>query len=341
MTLTADLNLFDLIDEESLVLTEEAPDKLKRAKFVQGVDVPQKNQQLTVKHTGGIGFDLRITPESVIKMADEVYTTLGFDGNQGVDYAVFSEIETVILAISFNRRFYQKNEKGELKLFCGTNDRRGAIGWGTGLPCETCPNNKKNITGDKKGSCSSQISILCYFPKLDYTAILEIGGMSYLSASELGNYISKLSTEYAKLPELRAKNPNLKKVNSFFFKTFLKAGPPTPVEGGKPVAKLEFKQLTPPYNWSEVLNTRETVLRCSQITKEMLEVWNQQYIDWNPNLGVPNRPEHSSTQLSGTSQPKQIETKQKTPPDGVIMDVPAQPVTQPISVEIGDDIPEF
>lgn len=271
-------DLLGLVDESLLSFTEETRDGINRARLVQGDIAFAKDPQLntTARYLGGIGLSMEGLSEEIVKKASCVWTS-----DSQKDYAVFTELEVVVLASSRNRRYYAEVDGVGNRLVCGTNqDGQNAVGW-SGKTCHQCPYHPKNFEGKKQDACTAYVSTLVYLPSLDHVCILDLKGGSYMEATDWLAQVGKLSRDFAKQPEMQAKHPGLPRVNSYFFKTTLKASGFIQGKDNNSYQQIEFSKAAAPYSWAELTNTTDVIVKAQTILKDMESAWQKMYVEHN------------------------------------------------------------
>jgi len=266
-----------LVNEDQLGYTEEAHEGINRARLIQGDASLAKDKELnkTVRYTGGIGLSAEGLPSEIVDKGKTV--TLPNAG----DYVVFPSLEVVVLASARTRRLYLEVD-GQRKQVCGSNHvGQGAVGF-NGDACAVCPYFPKNVDergGDSEDKCKAHVSALIYIPEFDHAAIFSIGGNSYIEADEWLRQVSTLSKKFAELPEMKASG--LKRVNSYFFKTTLSASEffANPKDQSQKFNKLVYSAAATPYQWPQLLNSREVIARSAEILKDMQEPWGKLYVE--------------------------------------------------------------
>lgn len=276
-------NLMELVDQEQIEFIEEDRQPLNKARLQQGnadfAGIAEVNQ--TVLYLGGIGLSVEGLREDIISKGTIV--TNSYNGHSA-DYAVFRELEVVVLAPSRNRRHYMEVE-GQMKLACGSNSVGAhSRGW-SGMLCKACPWHKDNIEShgySKDDACKNKTNQLIYIPSLDHVAILELSGTSYMESVAWLDQLSKLSRTYAQKPEIQAKAPGLKRLNPFFFKTTLTTGPFQ--QGPKGMFQpLVFTKAVQPFDWDNLLASPEMVKKAKEHWDELKDFWKPMFVDHNPN----------------------------------------------------------
>lgn len=281
------LGLLDLVDESLLGHNEEKRDSMNRARLIQGdekLELDDHNNK-TVRYKGGIGFSLENAPESILNAEDGVNMKLD---NSGV-WRTFLEVEIVVLTSARVRRLYMEVD-GQNQLACGTNaDGANAKGW-RGLMCKAqCEYHSSQVDSNDKDAikCSAQVPILIYVPRFDHVAVFTASGLAYMPATKMLEQIADLSRAFIKREAFKpvlAQNPNLKMVNSFFFKTTIRAGAHIKEKNG--AQGLDYSEVKPPYSeemWAQVTNSQEVIKKCRELLKTGEEVWGTMYSGHNPN----------------------------------------------------------
>lgn len=299
---TVDQALLGAIDIDLLTFTEEVREGVNRARLIQGDASFQKDPQLnqTFRYLGGIGFSADGLSEDIVKKAQEAGGGI-WTSDKGKDFVTFPSIEVVVLASARIRRYYAELEDGQERLICGTNqDGQHAKGW-SGVLCNTCKFFPKNFEGKKQDACGASIPVLIYVPSLDHTAVLELRGASYMETTHWLWQISKLSKEFAKRPEIQKAFPGLERVNSYMFRTTLKAGEFRTGNDNNSYQCLEFTKASSPYDWAAVLNSADVTKRAKEILAQMEESWKLMYVGHNPNAvkSLPSPESPVSWQLPG------------------------------------------
>lgn len=325
-------SLAGFVDQSALAfMTEETKEGINRARLIQGDIQFEKDATFnqTVRYTGGIGLSLDGLPEEIQAQGTIIKT-------ENNEWAVFKELEVVILATSRNRRKYGEHEGKKGVLLCGSNnDGFHAVGW-SGVDCKSCPYSKKNMRATNKSkaeidadACGSSITALIYIPAFDHTAVLTANGMSYMPAADLLDQTSALCKSLAKKPEFQQANPGLARTNPFFFKTKLFAGPFQKNDDGKIFNTLEFSRAAQPYDWSTLINPAEVIKRASEIMTDLTEVWKQMYVDTNTSAVFAKLA--GSTQ-SAAALPAQSSAERVTVPalPAEVQSAPAQVVQAPV-----------
>lgn len=324
--------LLGYVNDAQFDFTDEAREGLRRAKVIQGDKTFENDNDLkgTVRHLGGIGIKADDLPEAVIQKAKVIHTE--YDGHQAA-WATFKELDAVVVMSGRIRRYFGKVDNVST-LICGSNHiGRGAKGWSQ-MPCDSCGRNKKNFTEQEKTtekeSCNATVIALVYFPELDLPVLLESGGSSFMPACHWMDQLGVLSKRFAERPEIQAAAPGVKRVNSYFFKTKLSAGPFRQGDNGT-YQELEFSKAVPPYNWDEITADEATVAKCAQIFTEMQEYWETMYKGWS-----------SAALLSSPTEDALPEFARLTDlmPEGRVIQQPVAPVGLPGNVQkITVDIP--
>lgn len=324
-------SLAGFVDQSALAfMTEETKEGINRARLIQGDIQFEKDATFnqTVRYTGGIGLSLDGLPEEIQAQGTIIKT-------ENNDWAVFKELEVVILATSRNRRKYGEHDGKKGVLLCGSNnDGFHATGW-SGTDCKACPFHKKNMQAAGKSdkeikddSCRSNIAALIYIPAFDHTAIFTGNGASYMPTAEWLDQISLLSKALAKKQEFQAANPGLTRTNPFFFKNKLFAGPFQKSKDNNSFNALEFSKAVQPYDWAALINEPEVIKRASEIMTDLTDVWKQMYVDTNTSAVF--------AQLAGSTQPAalpaQSSAERVTVPalPAEVQSAPAQVVQAPV-----------
>lgn len=298
-TLELLVELDGLIDEQQMEFVEEDFSSLNKARLFQGnkdlenvfKDQPSLKDHLS--YLGGIGFLPNELSQEALEKA-VLLKTKEFQGKSN-EYAVFKALDAVVIATARTRRYFlEVDGKGTLVCFTNRAGHRNAKGKGEffGQSCTACPHRK---TEENRDGCASQIEILCYFPEIDHAAIFEAKGISYMPAADWLKQVSTLTTQYPKIPEVKAKHPHLKKVNTYFFKTRLSAGPHQKVGSGT-AQELMFTKAENPYQWAELINTPATIQKCKQIFAELSPVWEALF----------HEPDAPPEQLTGGTPPQEL-----------------------------------
>jgi|GEM_PF-3925593 len=335
-------SLFGFVDESQLAyVQEEQRDSINRARLIQGdaslgLDPNLKN---TVHYLGGIGL-------SVDNLPEEIKSKCTIKELESGQWAVLPQLDVVVLASSPNRRYYAELD-GKKQLFCGSNqDGANAVGW-SGVDCKSCQFHKKNFAGDKRDACKSYLSALIYIPSLDHTAIFTASGASYMEARAWLDQVSVLSKALAQQPVFQSKNPGMKRVNTWFFKTTLKPSKFFDSDDGKKYQKLDFSKAEQPFDWPKLVNSPDVMQKVKEIWGDIEEHWAQMYVAHNPKakLSLPSAPGPAG--LLPAVEVKQIESKvtiaapeviQPTQTAAPTMPVQAQVVETPVSTITLDDI---
>lgn len=298
-------NLVGLVDTGLLDYTEEAREGINRARLIQGDSTLEKDKTFknTVRYYGGIGLSTNGLKEEVLSKAETVMTL------DSGDYAVFKELEVVVLASARVRRFFTEVD-GQTRLACGTNqDGANAVGW-RGINCHACEFHPKNYQGKKQDACGASVTVLVYFPELDHTAILELRGASYMAATHWLQQVGVLSKAFAQKPEMQAAHPGLARVNGHFFKTKLFAGPHQKGNDNNTFQVLEYTKAAAPYDWDAFLNEASVIVKATNVLNDMQDAWKGMYIDSKEALPM------LTTAAAQASQTKAL------PPGGTVTSIP-------------------
>lgn len=286
-------SILGFIDEGLLDFTKEAQQSINRASFIQGD--PTKANDPALKDTwhywGGVKISNEGLSEEQMKLAEG---TSSQKTDATKTYSVFKRIDVVVLAYSYNRRFYRTiHEDGQDKkiLWCGSNETgKNAMGW-NGQHCQSCEFTKQNMQAAgydtyNEEHCQSKVDILAYIPLLDHTCILEFGASKYSGASDLINLVAKLSREFAKRPDVQAKSPGLQRVNSYLFKVGIGLGAHKEGKSKSTYQDVEIDKLAAPYPWDKILLTGEQISKAKQSLTDLQEDWNRIFHEPAPNAYV-------------------------------------------------------
>lgn len=298
------LGLLDLVDESLLSHNEEKRDSVNRARLIQGDDKLEldDHNNKTVRYKGGIGFSLENAPDEILNAPDGVNMKLD---NSGV-WRTFEEVEIVVLTSARVRRLYMEVD-GQNQLACGTNsDGANAKGW-RGLVCKAqCEYHPSQV--DPKDSeaikCTAQVPVLIYVPRFKHVAVFTAAGLSYMPATKMLEQVADLSRQFVKREAFKPaleKNPNLKMVNSYFFKTTIQAGKHQADKNG--AQGLDYSEVKPPYSeetWAQVTNSGEVIQACRDLLKQGEDTWSQLYSGHNANALM------SPEKRLGTGAPNQL-----------------------------------
>ncbi len=278
--------LLGFVDKEQLAYVDEPREGLNRGRLIQGDKSFEKDPLLnqTVRYGGGIGLSVEGLKEEIIKQGTIV--TLNEK-----DFVTFPSLEVVVLTNSRIRRNYQDID-GSSRLVCGTNqDGAHAKGW-RGLACKQCefwPKNYVANGGKKQDACRAEIPVLVYIPAFDHVAILSFHGASYMEVTAWQEQLGKLARAFAQRTEVQAGSPGLARVNPWFFRTTISAGPFEKGEDNNFFQRLVYTKAEQPYQWEKVLNTPATLKRVKELWADLETMWKQLYVDHNPNavLSLP------------------------------------------------------
>ena len=329
--------LMGFVDTQQLEYTQETHEGINKSRLIQGdskfANLPDYKDTVFAK--GGIGLLIDTLDESIISKG-QIIKVEGF-GTES-QYVTFPSLEMVVLASSHYRRFYA-DVNGERQLACGTNrDGVGATGW-TGEVCKTCPYLQKNWVANgnlKDDACKGNIAALVYFPELDHFSLFTGSPASYMEISDWLNQVSKLSKAFAQRPELKAINPNLSRVNTFFFKTRIQPGPIEQGEKGT-FQRLQYQQFSPPYAWDQtMLCSTETLGKIKEAWPELETVWKSQYVDPNMNATLVIAAKKNGTlpgQMNALAVNSSAVLKEVVPPTAAaeVMQQPAPPAQQTVA----------
>lgn len=334
-------DLLSFVDTDQLAYVEPPSEGLNKARLIQGDSSFEKDPALnqTVRYLGGIGLSMDGLNEDVVNQGTIV--TVKSD-NSSRDFIAFRSLEVVVLASSRIRRFYAEID-GNQRLACGTNqDGANARGW-NGLACKSCEYFPKNYQGDKRDGCRATVAALCYIPELNHTAIFEFHGGSYMQATAWLDQVGKLARAFAQKPEVQVKSPGLARVNPWFFRTTLSAGP---FEKGEKdlFQRLAYTKAEPPYQWDTLMNSPGVLAQVKAVWTELEPLWKQIYVDHNPNavmaLSSAEAVAAIASQSSAVAPPaRQLESKVSVPAAPVGVPTPAVPVAIPTAVPALPAIP--
>lgn len=343
-----------MLDQNLLEFTDEASEQINRGRLIQGNPQLAKDQELnkTVLYLGGIGLSAEGLSEDVIKKG-RVMTT--GDKNEK-EWIVFPELSIVVLASKRVRRFYAEVE-GNRRLACGTNDDgRDAQGW-RGMPCHSCEYFPKNYNNpadpNATHACKASVVVLGYIPELDHTAIFEFRGASYMEATHWLTQVSRLSASFAEKPEIQQAAPGLKRVNSYYFRTVLKAGPYENGNDNNVFQRLSYSKADKPFQWGTLVNSSEIIKKCKSILDELKDVWSAIYIGHNSNAimalaapppvagALPAQSSAAQAQPAAApqAQPAAAVAQPTTPPPGTVVTQETQIAANVTKVELDDDVP--
>ena len=273
-------NILGHIDQGLMDFTKEAFEGINRAGFQQGDATKANDKDLknTWHYLGGVKISNEGLNEEQMAKADGTSTQ---KKDETKTYSVFKNLDVVVLAYSYNRRFYTTPHGSDKKtLYCGSNQAgKDAIG-ANGQHCGSCEFNKYNMKAAgydvyNTDHCNSNIDVLAYIPLIDHVCIIEFSSSKYQGGKELLDTVTKLCRDFAKRPDVQKAMPGLKRANSFMFKVNIGLGPHQPGANQGTYQDVEVQKLAQPYEWEKILLSGDLIAKAKQALQDNEDQWRQ------------------------------------------------------------------